>query len=59
MQQNMVLNVERRTLRPGQYFFQFQNAGRQGATRETITVDDFLTEYCVWIYQRIGTDIYH
>ena len=40
-------------------FFDFQNAGRQDATRESITGDDSLTEYCVWIYQGIYTDIYH
>ena len=28
-------------------FFDFQNAGRQDATRETITGDDSLSEYCV------------
>ena len=28
-------------------FFDFQNAGRQDATRESITGDDSLTEYCV------------
>ena len=38
-------------------FFDFQNAGRQDATRETITGDDSQTEYCVWIYLRILTDV--
>ena len=32
---------------PGQYFLHFQNAGRQGATRETITGVHSLTEYSV------------
>ena len=34
-------------------FFDFQNAGRQEVTLESITGDDSLTEYCVWIYQSI------
>ena len=40
-------------------FLDFQNAGRQDATRESITGDDSLTEYCVLIYQSIYTDIYY
>ena len=31
-------------------FFDFQNAGRQDATRESIMGDDSLTEYYVLIY---------
>ena len=41
------------------FFSHFQNAGRQDATRESITGDDSLTEYCVLIYQSICTDIYY
>ena len=41
------------------FFSHFQNAGRQDATRESITGDDSLTEYCVLIYQSIYTDIYY
>ena len=29
------------------FFSHFQNAGRQDATRESITGDDSLTEYCL------------
>ena len=38
-------------------FLYFQNAGRQGATRETITGVHSLTEYCVQIHLRISTDV--
>ena len=43
----LVSILGRRTSRPGQYFLHFQNAGRQDATRETITGVHSLTEYSV------------
>ena len=47
------------TSSPGQYFLHFQNAGRQGATRETILGVHSLTQYSVQIHLRISTDVYH
>ena len=45
--ENSIDHVVRRTSRPGQYFLHFQNAGRQHATRETITGVHPLTEHSV------------
>ena len=39
------------------FFSNFQNAGRQDATRGSITGGDSVIEYCVLIYQSIYTDI--
>ena len=56
---NRVLYTRKPNFKAWTIFFDFQNAGRQDATRESITGDDSLTEYRVLIYRSICTDIYY